>query len=320
MPYAPEPPYSHGQARPGAPIAVVLCNLGTPEAPTASALRTYLAEFLGDPRVVEIPRPLWWLILHGVILRVRPAKSARKYASVWLPEGSPLKVWTDKQTSLLRGYLGERGHRISVRLRDALRLAIDRIGARPAAGRRRAADPGVADVSAIFGDDHRQRLRRGLPLGRQDPPPARVPLRQPLPRHPGYIAAIARRITASLGPARTARQAGDEFSRAAAAQPDARRPVSLRMPEDRPAGRRATGPDRRRSGGDVPEPIRQGQMAAAVYRADADRAGRSGVKRVDILCPGFVADCLETLEEIAIEARDAFLGAGGETFHYICRA
>ena len=75
-PFHPEPPYQHGQAE---RTAVVLCNLGTPDAPTASALRRYLAEFLGDARVVEIPRFLWLMILHGIILRVRPAKSAHKY-------------------------------------------------------------------------------------------------------------------------------------------------------------------------------------------------------------------------------------------------
>src|SRR6266850_8317982 len=95
--------------------AVVLCNLGTPDAPTAPALRKYLAEFLSDPRVVEIPRVAWWPILHGIVLRVRPARSAAKYASIWTPEGSPLRVWTEKQSKLLTGYLGQRGHRVTVR-------------------------------------------------------------------------------------------------------------------------------------------------------------------------------------------------------------
>ena len=94
---------------------MLLCNLGTPDAPTTPAVRRYLAQFLGDPRVVEIPRALWKPILHGVILRVRPARSAAKYASIWTPEGSPLRVWTDKQAKLLTGYLGERGHAVLVR-------------------------------------------------------------------------------------------------------------------------------------------------------------------------------------------------------------
>ena len=112
MPFKKEPAFQHGQAE---RTAVLLCNLGTPDEPTAPALRRYLAEFLGDHRVVEIPRPIWWLILHGIILRPRLAKSARKYASIWTPEGSPLKVWTSRQATLLRGWLGERGHLLTVR-------------------------------------------------------------------------------------------------------------------------------------------------------------------------------------------------------------
>jgi len=95
--------------------AILLCNLGTPDAPTPAAVRRYLAEFLSDRRVVEIPRLVWLAILHGIILRTRPAKSAAKYASIWKPEGSPLRIWTDKQAKLLGGYLGERGHRVTVR-------------------------------------------------------------------------------------------------------------------------------------------------------------------------------------------------------------
>ena len=94
--------------------AVLLVNLGTPQAPEAGAVRRFLREFLSDPRVVEIPRLPWWLILHGVILRVRPAKSAAKYASIWTREGSPLKVWTEKQAKLLQGWLAQRGHKTAV--------------------------------------------------------------------------------------------------------------------------------------------------------------------------------------------------------------
>ena len=106
MPFQTEPPYTHGQAE---RTAVLLCNLGTPDAPTASAVRRYLADFLGDHRVVEIPRLVWLAILHGIILRTRPGKSAKKYASVWTPEGSPLAVWTAKQATLLRGWLAMDG-------------------------------------------------------------------------------------------------------------------------------------------------------------------------------------------------------------------
>ena len=116
MSFAPEPAFSHGSPPTAASTtAILLCNLGTPDAPTAPALRRYLAEFLSDARVVEIPRLVWLLILHGIILRTRPAKSAAKYASVWTPDGSPLKVWTQKQATMLRGYLAVRGHNVEVR-------------------------------------------------------------------------------------------------------------------------------------------------------------------------------------------------------------
>ena len=86
--------------------AVLLLNLGTPDAATAPALRRYLAEFLSDPRVVEIPRAAWLPILHGIILRTRPAKSAAKYASIWRDDGSPLAVWTQRQADALATALG----------------------------------------------------------------------------------------------------------------------------------------------------------------------------------------------------------------------
>ncbi|HEY0825175.1 MAG TPA: ferrochelatase, partial [Ramlibacter sp.] len=105
------PAHQHGQA----PFtAVLLCNLGTPDEPTPAAVRRYLAEFLGDPRVVEIPRAAWLPLLYGVILPLRSAKSAAKYATIWTPEGSPLKVWTERQAKRLQGWLGEHGHRVRV--------------------------------------------------------------------------------------------------------------------------------------------------------------------------------------------------------------
>ncbi len=112
MSFAAEPAHSHGAPE---RTAVLLVKLGTPDAPTASAVRRYLAEFLSDRRVVEIPAALWWPILHGIVLRVRPAKSASKYASIWTPDGSPLLHWTHRQARMLMGYLGERGHPVLVR-------------------------------------------------------------------------------------------------------------------------------------------------------------------------------------------------------------
>ena len=163
MTFAPEPPFRHGTPE---TTAVVLVNLGTPDAPTPAALRRYLAQFLGDPRVVEIPRALWWLILHGVILRVRPAKSAKKYESISMPEGSPLHGVSARPATLLRGYLGERGHGVVVR--HAMRYGNPSVASvmnelKAAGAQPRAA---AADVPAVLRPHHRPAPgRRGRRLG-----------------------------------------------------------------------------------------------------------------------------------------------------------
>src|ERR1700712_378776 len=115
MRFAPEPAHVHGVKPALPPTTILPCTPGTPEPSTPTAVRRYLREFLSDPRVVEIPRLIWLAILHGIILRTRPARSAAKYAQIWTPEGSPLMVWTRKQATLLAGYLGERGARVTVR-------------------------------------------------------------------------------------------------------------------------------------------------------------------------------------------------------------
>jgi len=103
--YNPEPKYEHGDQL---KVGILLANLGTPDAPTAQALRPYLRQFLSDRRIVEIPRLVWWFILNCIILAIRPKKSAEKYASVWTSEGSPLLVHAKKQTLLLRGFLAQK--------------------------------------------------------------------------------------------------------------------------------------------------------------------------------------------------------------------
>lgn len=108
------PSASHLDHAAPARTALLLVQLGTPDAPTPAAVRRYLREFLSDPRVVELPRALWLPILHGLVLRLRPAQSARKYASIWSEEGSPLLVHTRRQATLLRGALGAFGHQLEV--------------------------------------------------------------------------------------------------------------------------------------------------------------------------------------------------------------
>ena len=138
---------------------VLLVNLGTPAAPNAGAVRRFLREFLSDPRVVEIPRVIWWPILYGLVLPLRPRKTAAKYAAIWSEQGSPLMAYSRQQASLLRGYLGERGLDVEVALamrygEPSIASALRRVATkecRPASG--------ASDVSAVFGDDDRVGVR-----------------------------------------------------------------------------------------------------------------------------------------------------------------
>lgn len=315
MRFAPEPPAP--TTRPASGTAILLCNLGTPDAPTAPAVRRYLAQFLADPRVVEIPKVLWWLILHGIILRVRPAKSAAKYATVWLPEGSPLKVWTQKQAKLLAGYLGERGHQVPVAY--AMRYGTPAIGreldALKAAGATRILvlpmypQYCAATTASVNDAIYQWALRvRALPelrfVNRYHDDPA-------------YIAALAKRVSdhwmshgrpdklvmSFHGMPRRTRDLGDPYYGECL---ETGRLLAQRL--DLKEGQWAVTFQSRFGKAEWLQPYTEPTLV---------ELAKQGVKRVDVMCPGFTADCLETLEEIAQEARDAFLEAGGAEFNYI---
>ena len=317
MPFDSEPPFTHGPGASAPQTAILLCNLGTPDAPTAPALRRYLAEFLSDPRVVEIPRALWMLILHGIILRVRPAKSARKYASIWMAEGSPLRVWTEKQAKLLQGYLGERGHRVTVRF--AMRYGSPSIAAEldalKAAGATRVLVlplypqySGPTTASVIDAVAAWALKARTLPE-----------LRFVNHYHddPGYIAALARSVTDHW------QQNGrpDRLVMSFHGVPE--RTLHLGDPYHCECLKTARLLGERlglaKGSYTVTFQSRFGKAAWLQPYTEPTlvKLAGEGVGRVDVMCPGFAADCLETLEEISQEARDAFLGAGGKEFHYI---
>lgn len=314
MSFAPEPAFRHGQLpRTG----ILLCNLGTPDAPTPSDVRRYLGEFLSDRRVVEIPRAIWWLILHGIILRTRPAKSASKYATVWTPEGSPLRVWTEKQTKLLAGYLGERGHAVLVR--SAMRYGSTSIAQGldelKAAGATRVLVlplypqySGTTTASVVDAVCDWARQVRNLPE-----------LRFVNRYHddPGYIAALAKRITDHWA----ANGRGEKLVLSFHGVP--KRTLELGDPyhcECRKTARLLA--ERLQLGPDELVVTFQSRLGRAEWLQPYTEPtlialARQGVKRVDVACPGFTSDCLETLEEIDQEGRAAFLAAGGSTFHYV---
>ena len=293
------------------------CNLGSPDEPTAAAVRRYLADFLGDPRVVEIPRALWALILHGIILRTRPAKSAAKYASIWTPEGSPLKVWTKKQATLLAGWLGERGHRVTVR--DAMRYGNPSIAAQLDALKAEGATrvlvlQAYPQYSATTTASVIDAVNAWSARVRRVPEFRFVNQYQDEPLYIEALAQSALRYWQDHG-------RPDQLVMSFHGIPE--RNIRLGDPYQAQclvtAGLLAERLQLTREQYRVTFQSRFGRAKWLEPYTDPTlrELGATGVARVDVMCPGFPADCLETLEEIAMEGREAFLHAGGKEFHYI---
>ena len=314
MSFQKEPPYAHGTAP---KTAVVLVNLGTPEAPTAAALRPYLKQFLSDRRVVEIPQALWWLILHGIILPLRAGKSAAKYATIWTKDGSPLKVHTEKQAKLLQGTLGQRGHQLQVAYaisygNPSVPAVLDKLKADGCeqililpAYPQYSATTTASVFDAVF--VHYQKVRN-IPELR---------LVKHYHDHPGYIDALKRSVLAHW----QANGRPDRLVMSFHGVP--KRTLTLGDPYHcecyKTARLLATELGLGRDQYLVTFQSRFGKAEwLQPYTAPAlQKLAKQGVARVDLICPGFTSDCLETLEEIAIEARRDFLAAGGREFNYI---
>ena len=280
---------------------ILLVNLGTPSAPSPAAVRSYLAEFLSDPRVVELPRWLWLPILHGIVLRTRPAKSAAKYASIWTPEGSPLAVHTRRQAQLLGKILAER----SIKVAYAMRYGEPSIRA----GLAQLKDCGEITVLPAY-----PQYSRSTTESIRDVIGTKPAMIESYHDHPAYIAALAatvQRHWASHGQARLvmsfhglpkrAVDKGDPYQRQCLATAKILAGV-LRLP---PEAYLVTFQSR----------FGAAEWLQPYTEPTLVELARKGTRRVDVFCPGFVADCLETLEEIGIEGRKAFLDAGGKEYH-----
>jgi protoporphyrin/coproporphyrin ferrochelatase len=299
-------------------VGILLTNLGTPRAPDRKALRAYLKEFLSDPRVVEVPRLLWWFILHGVILNLRPARSAASYRSVWTERGSPLLFHTQDQADALRETLTQQfGGGVIVEF--AMRY-------------------GTPSIAAVL----QGMLQRGvrkllvLPLYPQysgattgstfDALAADFTQRRWLPElrfvshyhdHPAYISAVADSVRAWRkehgsadkllfsyhGVPQSYLDEGDPYhceclktSRLVAAELGLQETDYMTTFQSR-----------------------FGRQEWIKPYTDVTLKGLPAlhVKAVQVISPGFAADCLETLEELAVENRDYFLAAGGERYEYI---
>ena len=311
-----EPAFKHGESL---KVGILLANLGTPDAATAPALRRYLGQFLMDRRVVEIPRAIWWFILNCIILVVRPKKSAAKYAQVWTNEGSPLLVHAQKQATMLRGYLGQKiNSPFSVELgmsygNPSMQSAIDKLRAQhcdrilvfPLYPQYAASSTGSA-LDAVW----RVLLRtRNMPAIRT--------IRH-YHDHPAYIAALAgsvrehwrlnggkpnKLVMSFHGLPKFHLLKGDPYH--CECHKTARLLAeTLELSKDE-----YTIAFQSRFG-------KQEWLKPYLASTLAD-LGKAKIKRIDVICPGFSSDCLETLEEIAMEGREDFQHAGGGEYHYI---
>ena len=307
-------PLRHDQP---AGTGVLLVNLGTPDAPTPAAVRRYLGECLWDRRVVELPRPLWWLILHGAILPFRPARSAPKYQHIWTADGSPLLAITRRQAAAIAAQLTAHSPgpvRVAVAMRYGQPAIAAGLAELRAAGMQRllvlplypqyAAATTASTFDAVaaelrgwrwlpelrfithYHDDpgYLDALTAGIRAGRSESPGDRLlfsfhglPRRTLLAGDPYYCQCL-----------KTARRVAER----------------LGLPTD---------------GWAVAFQSRFGRAEWLQPYTSAVLAdwARSGIKKVDVVCPGFAADCLETLEEIAIENRQVFLAAGGQQYRYL---
>ena len=290
-------------------LGVLLINLGTPDAPEAAAVRRYLAEFLSDPRVIEIPRIAWLPILHGIILRTRPKKSAHAYNQAWTEEGSPLAVITRRQAEALHKRLGD-GAIVDFAMRygnpgigrsldNLTDLGCDRILAAPLYPQYCAATTASA-VDAVFGAlaaMRRQPALRTLPPYYDDPLHIDA-LKRGLERELAALDFEPQRLLLSFHgmPERT-RQLGDPYH-------DQCQQTARLLSE------RLSVPT------DIAFQSRFGRAKWLGPATDKVLAAypKQSVTRIAIAAPGFSADCVETVEELGIRGRETFLLQGGERF------
>ncbi len=299
-------------------VGILLTNLGTPAAPEKKALRAYLKEFLSDPRVVEVPRLLWWFILNGVILNIRPARSAAAYRTVWTEQGSPLLLHTRNQAGAIRALLNEQLEQ-TVLVDFAMRYG----------------QPAIAEVVQSMLDRGVRKLLV-LPLYPQysgattastfDALATDFTRRRWLPElrfvshyhdHPAYIEALAASISAFRDEHGKADKLVFSYHGTPQRYLDEGDPYYCHCLKTSRLAAERLGLDKDEYLSTFQSRFGKAQWLKPYTDETLKGLPAQGSTSVQIVCPGFSADCLETLEEIAVENRDYFLQAGGEKFEYI---
>lgn len=296
---------------------VLMVNLGTPEAPTAKAVRPYLKQFLGDPRVVEVPRPIWWLILNGIILPFRAPKSAKAYAEVWTDEGSPLMINNQRLAAKFSDQVARELPDVSVALamsygKPSIQAALDKLQAENV--QRLIVLPLYPQYSATTTASVFDQVT-GWMQGQRWFPELRFindyyreeswqeAIADSIRRHQAAHGKPDRLLFSFHGIPKRNLQAGDPYY--CQCQFSARRIADrLGLAE---------------SDWQVSFQSRLGRAEWLKPYTDhtLEELGKSGIRKLQVICPGFSIDCLETLEEIAMEGAEEFIEAGGEHLQYI---
>lgn len=303
-------------------LGILLVNLGSPDAPTASAVRRYLAEFLSDRRVIEANRFIWWFALHGVILRIRPAKAAKSYQKVWTENGSPLVHISKQQTLAIQKELDDRYQarsqgRVITQLamtygNPSIKSSLEAL--REAGAQRLLILPlypqySATTTAAVF--DQITRVLRGW---------RKLPELRTINQyhdHPKYITALANSVKKQWHenkrgdlllfsfhgiPQRFINNGDPYFDHCQKTTQLVAEELGLQSNEWKLVFQSRFGR----------EPWLEPYCSLTLQELP-----KAGVKNVDLICPGFAADCLETLEEIQMENKELFIEAGGKTFNYI---
>lgn len=307
-------PLFHAPNHPASKLGVLLINLGTPDQPTTSSLRKYLGEFLSDPRVIEVPKLIWWFILHGIILRVRPSKSAKLYRSVWTSEGSPLLSISRAQQAAIQAQLGQ-GYSVKLGMRY-----------------------GNPSIAAAMRELQAEGLRKiiVLPLYPQYAAPTTgssfdavadelktwrwVPELHFLNNycdHPLYIQALANSIREHLDNNGTPEKIVFSYHGMPKRYVLAGDPYFCFCQKTTRLVQEHLGLDKSNCITSFQSRFGKEEWLKPYTDETLENLPKEGVKKIAILSPAFSADCLETLEELAVENRKTFLAAGGQSYHYI---
>ena len=313
--YQQEPEYTHGTQ---AKVGILLANLGTPDAPTAKALRPYLQQFLMDRRVVEIPRFIWCWILHCIILVFRPKKSAEKYAQVWTKEGSPLLVHAQNQAKMLQGFLGLK---INSPFEVALGMSYGNPSMASAIAKLKAQNCNKILVFPLYPQYAASSTAAALDavwkvLLKMRNVPAIRTIRN-YHDHPAYIKALASSVTAHWAINGKPEKLVMSFHGVPKFHLMKGDPYHCECHKTGRLLAEALGLNKEQYIVAFQSRFGKQEWLKPYLAITLEALGKTKTKRIDVICPGFSSDCLETLEEIAMEGKHIFQSHGGGEYNYI---